>query len=107
MICSSFLIIAVQLRLAVVMGRLHPWWLIRREPLAVWSCAVLFSDDALKFSSLKKLNEQQQALTARKQEILDNLAGVREAAAQAEGCHSSGCKAVEARQKEVRTCGGL
>ena len=68
---------------------------------------MLFSDDALKFSSLKKLNEQQQALTARKQEILDTLAGVREAAAKAVANRSSACKAVEARQKEVRPHGGL
>ena len=40
-----------------------------RRQLASWECPVLFSDDAANFAALQQLNERQQALQARRQEV--------------------------------------
>jgi hypothetical protein len=78
--------------------------ILSREPFGRCECLVLFSDDAQKFTALKSLNEEQQALAARKQSILDRLENVREASTTAAAAHKNACKAVEKRQKEVSLC---
>ena len=40
-----------------------------RRQLASWECPVLFSDDAAKFAAIQQLNERQQDLQARRQEV--------------------------------------
>jgi len=78
-----------------------PRWMPCREACGRCECVVLFSDDAQRFTALKSLNEEQQALAARRQAILDRLEHAREAAGNAAAVHKSACKAVEKRQKGV------
>ena len=78
--------------------------MIHREACGRCECVVLFSDDAQKFAALKDLNQEQQALAAKRQAILDRLEHVRDAVGSAAAAHKSACKAVEKRQKDVGPC---
>lgn len=62
---------------------------------------MLFSDDAQKFLMLKQLNEKQQQLASRRQELANQLDQVKDTAASALEAYKAACKAVERRQREV------